>query len=160
MDERRLNGLLNEEFKAWDTRLSRLVSRLEALKPFLQRPGKLLALDTSALMEGPPFRDFPWTTLTPSVPAGVAGPHVRLIVPILVVEELDDLMHNRDGDWRKRARDTFKALWEVHQDAPAEPRALPGQPDVTIEGNARPLALPAPEQTTPRSSTRPSSFTS
>ena len=51
----------------------------------------------------------------------------------MVIEELDKLMHHRDGDRRKRARDAFKALWEVHGQKPTEPTALPGQPDVTVE---------------------------
>lgn len=61
------------------------------------------------------------------------APPIRLILPIMVIEELDKLMHHRDGDRRKRARDAFKALWEVHGQKPTEPTALPGQPDVTVE---------------------------
>jgi FtsZ-binding cell division protein ZapB len=129
MTDRRLNGLLNQEYKAWHDRLEALIATLRGLSRFLSHPGRIVVLDTSALMEGPPFATFAWRELEPSL----TQPPIRLILPIMVIEELDELMHHRDGDRRKRARDTFKALWELHGQKPTEPAALPGQRDVTIE---------------------------
>jgi hypothetical protein len=135
MEERTLNGLLSEEIKTWDARLEDLVAELQALQPFVSRPGRLLVLDTSALMEGPPFTSFDWAAILPPLPAEVAalGPHQRLIVPILVIEELDNLMHDRDGGRRQRARETFRSLWELHGPQPAAPASLPDQLATTIE---------------------------
>jgi hypothetical protein len=132
MSERRLNGLLNQEFRSWADRLDRLLAELTATNLFLQHPGKLVVLDTSAFMEGPPFLTYPWTEIAPP-PLGAAPPHVRLIVPIVVIGELDDLMHHRDGERRKRARDTFKALWALHGTNPTAPAPLPDQQAVTVE---------------------------
>jgi hypothetical protein len=58
---------------------------------------------------------------------------IRLIVPILVIEELDDLLHNRNGDRRLKARNATRALRDLHHARPTEPAALPAQPGVTIE---------------------------
>ena len=58
---------------------------------------------------------------------------VRLVVPIIVVEELDDLLHDRQADRRKKARTATRALLDLHQTRPMVPVALRGQPDVTIE---------------------------
>jgi hypothetical protein len=98
MDTRTLNGLINEECKTWTATLDRLIAELQALQPFMTRLGTPLVVDTSALMEGMPFRAFPWPATVPEIAAEVPGPHVRLIIPILVVEELDELMHHRDAD--------------------------------------------------------------
>jgi predicted ribonuclease YlaK len=56
-----------------------------------------------------------------------------LIVPILVVEELDDLLHDRDGERRRKARAATRTLRDFHGFKPTEPAALTGQTDVTIE---------------------------
>jgi hypothetical protein len=87
MSVRELNGLLHRERQEWDARLERVLSDLEALRALLQRPGDLVVLDTSALMEGVFFTDYDWHKLD----ASLAGDQVRLIVPSLVTEELDDL---------------------------------------------------------------------
>jgi hypothetical protein len=129
MEDRRLNGLLNQEFTAWNDRLESLLAELRALAPFLSRPGRILMLDTSALMEGAPFATFTWHELDPSL----TMVPVRLIVPIVAIEELDKLKHDRDGGRRKRAPDAFKALWDLYGARPAQPAGLPGQPGVTIE---------------------------
>jgi predicted ribonuclease YlaK len=54
-------------------------------------------------------------------------------VPILVVEELDDLLHDRSGDRKLKARNATRALRDLHHDKPTEPAPLPGPPGVTIE---------------------------
>lgn len=129
MTERMLNGLLNREFKAWDARLDSLLTDLEALRVFLARPGQLMVLDTSALMEGPLFTRFSWHDLDGIAP----GSSIRLIVPAVVLEELDDLKRHRDGRQKTKARQVLAALWDLHKPKPAEPAPLPEQPDVTIE---------------------------
>jgi hypothetical protein len=130
MPRAHLNGLLHREWQEWDTRLDRLIAELGTLLAFTSRPGAPVVLDTSALMEGVPFTDFDWHTLHPSL----AGVPVRLIVPILVIEELDELKrpHRRERE-KAQARKVLKALWDLHRAAPASPSSLPASPEVTIE---------------------------
>lgn len=129
MTERMLNGLLNREFKAWDAQLQSVLAELEVLQVFLGRPGRLMALDTSAFMEGPLFTTFRWHGLR-DVPADSA---IRLVVPALVIEELDDLKRHRDNRQKAKARQVLTTLWDLHRPSPTEPTPLPDQPDVTIE---------------------------
>ncbi|MGH3280992.1 MAG: PIN domain-containing protein [Trebonia sp.] len=88
-----------------------------------------MVLDTSVLMEGEPFLTFGWHALDPAL----ASEPVRLILPILVIEELDDLLHDRNGDRRQKARAATRELWQLHGARPTDPAPLPGQADVTIE---------------------------
>jgi hypothetical protein len=128
-EPRRLNAMLRRECISWDRRLEEVLNELGKQKELAMRPGSPVVLDTSALMEGMPFPTFDWHHLDPSL---VAGP-VRLVVPILVIEELDDLLHDRNADRRQKARAATRSLLELHRTKPTEPAALPGQPDVTIE---------------------------
>jgi len=54
-------------------------------------------------------------------------------VPILVIEELDDLVHNRDAAKREKARIATRSLIDLHKDKPTEPAPLPKLQGVTIE---------------------------
>lgn len=85
--ERELYGLISRECREWDARLERLTGELQGRMAFLGRPGHLVVLDTSALVEGVFFADFDWHTLDGTLKDGP----VRLILPSLVLEELDDL---------------------------------------------------------------------
>jgi hypothetical protein len=69
-------------------------------------------------MEGVFFTDFDWHLLDPSL----IGDAVRLVVPSLVVEELDDLKRDRDGRKKAKARRVLTALWDLH---PTAPRSRP-----------------------------------
>lgn len=129
MTERMLNGLLNREFKAWDSRLDDVLAELRVLEVFRGRPGKPVALDTSALMEGPPFTTSSWRDLD----GMAADSPVRLVVPALVIEELDELKRHRDSRQKAKARQVLAALWDLHRPKPTEPTPLPSQQDVTIE---------------------------
>ncbi len=129
MPEGQLNGLMQPECRAWDGRLERLEADLAELIRFLGRPGRVVALDTSALMEGVFFTEFDWH--------GRDGPlreqPIRLVVLSLVTEELDELKRHRDGRRRAQARKVLTTLWDLHRARPASPAALPKYADVTIE---------------------------
>lgn len=129
LSARHLNSLLNREFTDWDDRLTRLVSELKNQYKIASRPGKPVVLDTSVLMQAGPFTEVCWSAADPSL----ADAQIRPIIPILVVGELEDLLHNRDGDRRLRARNATRALWDLDHQRPTEPAVLPAQPDVTIE---------------------------
>ena len=100
MSERQLNMLLHREFGEWDARLGRLAGEIQGSMTFLSRRGRLIVLDTSALMEGVFFNDFDWHRLDPSL----SGEAVRLVLSSLVTEELDDLKRHRDGRQKAQAR--------------------------------------------------------
>jgi predicted ribonuclease YlaK len=83
--------------------------------------------DTSALIEGEYFNEVDWATL-----ATPAGSPVRLVVPVLVVEEMDKLKAFDKGSQRDRARKVLRDLRHLLTAVP------PGQPavlrkNVTIE---------------------------
>jgi hypothetical protein len=128
LTERQLNGLLDREGKAWSVRLDGLIAELEQQKPFLAWPGHLVVLDTSALMEGVFFTEFDWHALDPVVKEGP----IRLIVPSLVIEELDELKR-RDARQKAQARKVLRTLWELHRPRPTEPAPLPDRPEVSAE---------------------------
>ena len=69
--------MLTRDWQTWDRRLERLGAELEGCRTFLGRPGRIVVLDTSALMEGVLFTRYDWHTLD----AGLAAGAVRLIVP-------------------------------------------------------------------------------
>jgi hypothetical protein len=52
--------LLNHETDAWEQRLGQVIAKMEALKPFIKRPGLIVVPDTSAFLEGAYFTDLNW----------------------------------------------------------------------------------------------------
>ncbi|MFL6053662.1 MAG: PIN domain-containing protein [Actinoallomurus sp.] len=95
---------------------------------FVDRPGRPVMLDTSALMEGELFTEFDWHTLDESL----KDVSVRLILPSLVVEELDELKRHRETKQKTWARKVLRTLWGLHAPAPTLPARLPTQADVTV----------------------------
>ncbi|MDB4872839.1 MAG: hypothetical protein JWL97_3843 [Gemmatimonadales bacterium] len=124
-----LNGTLNRETANWERRIEDVSKALRELLEFGARPGRAVAVDTSALMQGEFFTGFDWRTLDDSLKAGA----IRLIIPALVIEELDDLKRHHQKTQKSRARRVLKSLWELHRPQPTKPAVLPDQPDVTVE---------------------------
>jgi hypothetical protein len=119
--------LLNRETDFWEERLGQAIENLKLLKPFIERPGYIVVPDTSAFVEGEYFTDLDWQAL-----AGVAnGETVRLIVPIVVIEELDEHKRGRDRV-QGRARSVLRRLWELGGSDPERIARIPGRP-VTVE---------------------------
>ena len=107
-----------ELFEEWDWRLGEVLGELKRLRILAAVPGQIVVPDTSALVEGPIFDTFDWHSLgglDPSEP-------VRVVVPILVVEELDRL---KTSPKSKRVRSVLRKLWDLHGAAPTEPAQLP-----------------------------------
>jgi len=80
---------------------------LAGLKEFVNRDGHIVVPDTSALVRGIWFEDFDWPTelgLTP----------VRIVIPILVIEELD-LLKDRERTTKAgdRARRVVRRLRDL-----------------------------------------------
>lgn len=118
---------LNRETDVWEERLGQVIDELKALKPFIERPGTIIVPDTSAFLEGEYFTDLDWHAL-----AGVATTQaVRLVVPVLVVEELDAHKRGRDRQ-RDRAVSVLRRLWELGGSDPERLARIPGK-SVTAE---------------------------
>jgi hypothetical protein len=116
------------ETNVWIARFENMISSLRALKVFIARPGQIVVPDTSAFIEGAYFDQFNWHSLE-----GInQGQPVRLIVPILVIEELDARKTDRNSRVSSRARSVLRRLWELHSGGPAQPATVPGR-NATIE---------------------------
>lgn len=126
---RRLNAMLSREIRDWEQRLTKIRDELAQQKIIATRPGAPIVLDTSALMEGSPVGEFNWHSLDPTL----NDTAIRLVVPILVVEELDELLHDRNADRRQRARAVTRSLLELHKDKPTQPAWLPTPVNATVE---------------------------
>jgi PIN domain len=129
LDGPRLYSMLNREYNRWAGRLRQVEAELQQQKLMIG-DGSAVVLDTSVLMEGEPFVTFDWHGLHPSLTTGA----VRLVLPIIVIDELDELLHDRDGDRKKKAREARRALMSVHPgNKPAEAAPLPDKPGVTLQ---------------------------
>jgi hypothetical protein len=124
-----LDGMLSRQYSRWQQWLQRAEDELQAQEKLARNPGHPVVLDTSVLMDGEPFQTLRWHGLSPAL---ASGP-VRLIVPVLVIDELDDLMHSRKAGRREKARAAARELRQLCGARPADPAPLPGQADVTIE---------------------------
>lgn len=79
------------------------------------RPGRVAVLDTSAFHEFDRLWTADWTKIAEADPPHVsmAGLPIRLVVPLVVVEELDDQKHHPNGRVRQAARDILRHLREL-----------------------------------------------
>jgi hypothetical protein len=150
-------GLVDLEL---DIRRDELQAEVNALDAVVARRGAhhgaLVVADTNIYLHHPkPFDEIDWAPLVPD--AGHAGIH--LVVPLLVVDELDRQKQGQSGKpvvrggkelARTRARTTIRTLEELFDDPAAIPMVRPGPPPVRAEllldplGHAR-LASPDAE---------------
>jgi PIN domain len=129
LEQPRLYSMLNREYTRWGGRFRQVEAELQQQKLMIGN-GSVVVLDTSVLMEGEPFVTFDWRGFHPSLTTGA----VRLVLPIIVIDELDALLHDRDGERKKKAREARRVLMSVHPgNKPAEAAPLPGKPDVTLQ---------------------------
>jgi hypothetical protein len=108
-----LSRLINEElvFQAGhfgvpgdpQGRIGDAVTRLRALTPPGSRPGRIYVVDTNALLHYTRFDRLPWTERLPGFP-------VRLIIPIVVVDELDAKKYARREEFQQRARELLTLI--------------------------------------------------
>jgi|SRR5580698_7630926 hypothetical protein len=119
-------GVLKHETDTWAMRFDAMITELKGLKPFIERPGVIMVPDTSALLEGKYFTELDWQAL-----AGAGSQCVRLVVPVVVVEELDTHKRGRDRQ-RDRAVSVLRQLWELGGSDPERIAHIPGRP-VTAE---------------------------
>jgi hypothetical protein len=117
--------LFRREAQAQADYLARLVEKLRAHRAFAARPGHIVVPDTSAFTRAQPFEQFNWPVELD------LRPDVRLVVPILVIEELDKVKSFDRGQDRHRARQALKELDDRLGPDPQRPARV--RDHVTVE---------------------------
>jgi hypothetical protein len=103
------------ERDVWVDRLGDVIRILNQVKGFVMRPGRVAVLDTSAFHEFDRFWVADWAKVTEADRpyASVPGLPVRLVVPLVVVEELDAQKRHPHGKVREAARDILRHLRDL-----------------------------------------------
>lgn len=121
----RVIRLINTEVTEQARWLQALIDRLRALQSRLEvASGRATVLDTNVLLHYEPPWDVDWTNV-------VKKREVRLVLPLRVIEELDEKKYTARHDLADRARRLLSQLWERLSDSPGAP--VPLRDKVTIE---------------------------
>lgn len=121
----RVTQLINTEATEQASWLEALTSQLQALDRRLDAaPGQAMVLDTNVLLHYEPPWEVAWPTL-------VRQEQVRLMVPLRVIEELDEKKYAGRADLADRARRLLSRLWESLGESASGP--VPLRENVTIE---------------------------
>lgn len=111
--------------------LTSVADQVKQLGVLSERPGRVLVYDTNSLMHYQPPDMIVWTVAAKAVAKASA---VRLVVPLVVIDELDRKQHEGSKDMSQRARRALRALDQMFDGAqPGMAAPVPGRPDVTIE---------------------------
>jgi hypothetical protein len=107
--------LIGDEANAQVQHLNAIVSHLEAMYVPFELPDGCIAIvpDTNVFLHYRLFTEIDW-------PSIARADHGRLVVPLMVVEELDSQKFGSRAKLRERARTTLRALREVRRDLPPE----------------------------------------
>lgn len=128
-----VRDLLQRERDVWRERLHDAARELEELEPFVDRPGRVAVLDTSAFIEGGDFWERDWPTITRAdddrIP-GVGLLPIRLIIPIIVIEEMDNQKRHPNKRVAATARQALSHLWQLPRESSGARRL---NPRVTVE---------------------------
>ena len=92
-------------------RLGEAADRLRALRRLAGRPGRICVPDTNALLQYTRFDQLPW-------PERIGQPVVRLIVPLAVIDELDNKKYARREEFQQRARELLALIDRCETAAP------------------------------------------
>lgn len=84
-----------------------------------------LVIDTNLILEYQPIDSIDWTKF--------AGEPVRLIVPLRVFEELEEVRYSNSKGRSQIARDELPRLVAMVEQDPGHPARIPGRGDATIE---------------------------
>ena len=72
-------------------------------------------LDTSAFLEGRRFYSANWPELLDADPPGEPQLAVRLVVPLVVVDELDEGKNSKVNRVQERSKDALRELWKLRR---------------------------------------------
>ena len=84
-------------------RIGETATGLQALTRLALRPGRIYVVDTNALLHYTRFDRLPWAEPLQSVP-------VRLVIPIVVVDELDGKKYARRKEFQQRVRELLTLI--------------------------------------------------
>jgi PIN domain len=103
------------ERDVWVDRLDNAVGKLKQITDFVMRPGRVAVLDTSAFHEFDRFWIAHWAKVTEADPPHepIPGLPIRLVVPLVVVEELDAQKRHPNGKVREAARDILRHMRDL-----------------------------------------------
>ena len=92
-------------------RLGEAADRLRVLRRLADRAGRICVPDTNALLHYTRFDQLPW-------PERIGQPVVRLIVPLAVIDELDNKKYARREEFQQRARELLALIDRYETAAP------------------------------------------
>jgi hypothetical protein len=92
-------------------RLGEAADRLRTLRRLARRPGRICVPDTNALLHYTRYDQLPW-------PERIGQPIVRLIVPLVVIDELDNKKYARREEFQQRARELLALIDRYETAAP------------------------------------------
>lgn len=111
--------LINDEVARQVRLLERLRAKVEALEALRARGGQIAVLDTNALMHYQRPDEIPWAEV-------LGAPAVRIILPICVIDELDNKKYTGSDRMSRRADLASRALRQYSGDLrPGSAAALP-----------------------------------
>jgi PIN domain len=108
-------SLLNRTRDVWVDRLETAADQLRMVQRFVNRSGRIAVLDTSAFLEGRKFYGANWPELLDEDPRGEPQLAVRLVVPLVVVEELDEGKNSKVNRVQERSKDALRELWKLRR---------------------------------------------
>ena len=123
----RLYPLITDEARGQTEQLSSIVERLKKSQLEFELPPECVAvlLDTSVFLHYQFFRDVNW-------PKVVQAKEVRLVVPLLVVEQLDRQSYE-SKPYKARARAVLRALHELREGLQTPEASAVVRPKVTLQ---------------------------
>lgn len=117
--------LVRAEVDAQLARLTEIITKLQQLQELASKPGRIVVPDTNVLLHYKLIDQMPWAQV-------VGYSNVRLVIPLLVLEELDNKKYLGTDKIARRARTALKSfdshLEEIQQGGAARVRD-----NVTVE---------------------------
>ncbi len=138
----RVLDLISTEVTEQMSWLYALIDRLRAIQHRLDAaPGRATVVDTNVLLHYQP----PWYVEWPTV---AGEQEVRLVLPLRVVEELDEKKYTSRGDLADRARGLLSQLWQRLGESAGGPVPLRENTtiEVPVEDGRRERSLDADEE--------------
>lgn len=139
---RRVTDLIIGEAKKQTSWLQAVTGRLQNLQRRLEAaPGKATVVDTNVLLHYQAPWDVDWQAV-------VGEREVRLVLPLRVIEELDEKKYTGRDHMADRARRLLSQLWETLGDSAGAPVPLRGKVtiEVPVEEGRRVRSLDADEE--------------
>lgn len=120
--------LINAEINAQAARLRQAADALDASVGRLTgTPGQIVVCDTNVFLHYQRFDQVSWPAIAGAIP-------VRVVIPLIVVEELDAKKYAGDPDLRRRAQRILRALERLLSSArDSDSHAVPLGDEVTLE---------------------------